>query len=69
MFLAVLALSSIFSALGALMAFIIFHNEYGKHLTLKKRVFWISLKAAAATFLFFTILILVIALIFRGFQG
>jgi|GEM_PF-3407925 len=48
------------------MAFIIFYNEYGKHLTSKKRIFWISLKAAVTTFLFFTILSLLVVAVFHG---
>jgi len=66
MFIATLVLSSVFSAIGALMAFIIFYNEYGKHLTSKKRIFWISLKAAVTTFLFFTILSLLVVAVFHG---
>jgi len=67
MFLEVLVLSSIFSAIGAVMAFTIFYHEYSRHLTSKKKVLWISLKAAASTFLFFTILAFVLVLIFLGF--
>ena len=51
-------IGSVFALIAALMAFLIAHEEYEKHLLTGKRLFRMSFQVALTTFIFFLILTL-----------